>query len=435
MRVLKDSGIEWIGEIPSEWEIRKVKNAFFRKNEKAQQEDPIILSLARSGVKVRDISTGEGQIAESYYNYNPVEPFDLLINPMDLYSGANCSISKVSGVISPAYINLKAMNNCCPVFYDYYFKTQYWIMAFFAHGKGVSFDNRWTLSSETLMNYYIPMPSLDEQQRIADFLDRKCAEIDTVIEKTKATIEEYKKLKQSIITEAVTKGIRGNRTMKNSGVEWIGEIPSEWEVARLKSLFGFGKGLPITKEKLIEIGAPVISYGQIHSKINTGIDIKPDLIRYVSENYLISHQDSLVNYGDFIFADTSEDLEGCGNNVYVGNENLLFAGYHTIILFAQKKTDNSFLAYLFKTDYWRSQIRSKVSGVKLFSISKKILSETTILLPEQIEQKEIVEYLDVKCAEIDSLITTKTELLTKLEEYKKSVIYEYVTGKKETTIY
>lgn len=430
-REMKDSGVKWIGTIPTSWNIQKVKTAFYRSKEEAHIEDPVILSLARSGVKIRDISNNEGQLAESYYNYNPVVPGDLLLNPMDLYSGANCSISKVSGVISPAYINLRTRGNYCPAFYDYYFKTQYWAMALFAHGKGVSFDNRWTLSPNDLFNYYIPAPDYDEQQRIAEFLDRKCAEIDTVIEKTKTTIEEYKKLKQSVITEAVTKGIRGNRPMKDSGIEWLCDIPVEWNIKRLKTMFGFGKGLPITKENLIEAGASVISYGQIHSKINTGIDIKPDLIRFVSEDYLTTNPNSLVNLGDFIFADTSEDLDGCGNNVYVGDERQLFAGYHTITLCSYEKIDNSYLAYLFKTDCWRSQIRAKVSGVKLFSISKKILSETSVLLPEENERREIVEYLNRKCAEIDKLIEDKTHLLEEMESYKKSVIYEYVTGKKQ----
>ena len=119
-REMKNSGIPWIGEVPKDWEVRKVKNAFVRQNEKAHQENPIILSLARAGVKVRDISTNEGQMAESYYDYNPVEPYDLLINPMDLYSGANCSMSLVSGVISPAYVNLRAKGGSNPRYYDYY---------------------------------------------------------------------------------------------------------------------------------------------------------------------------------------------------------------------------------------------------------------------------------------------------------------------------
>lgn len=154
MRKMKSSGVEWIGEIPENWKAVKVKQAFVRKNEKAKQENPVILSLARTGVKVRDVSTNEGQVAESYYNYNPVSVGDLLLNPMDLYSGANCSISYVEGVISPAYVNLRSRNGYYSKFYDYYFKAQYWMMVLFAHGKGVSFDNRWTLNNETLMNFY-----------------------------------------------------------------------------------------------------------------------------------------------------------------------------------------------------------------------------------------------------------------------------------------
>lgn len=173
MRKMKDSGVKWIGSIPKNWTIQRVKHAFVRKNEKAMQDEPVVLSLARSGVKIRDISSNEGQIAESYYNYNPVEEGDLLLNPMDLYSGANCSISKVNGVISPAYINLKNKEGYNSRFYDYYFKVQYWMMAFFSHGKGVSFDNRWTLSIETLMNYPIIVLEYDEQCKRADYLDYK----------------------------------------------------------------------------------------------------------------------------------------------------------------------------------------------------------------------------------------------------------------------
>ena len=224
LRKMKDSGVEWIGEIPEEWEIGKVKQAFYRKKAKAMQENPTILTLARSGVKIRDISNNEGQLAESYYNYNPVEEGDFLLNPMDLYSGANCNVSKVSGVISPAYINLRARNGFIPQYYDYYFKVQYWAMALFAHGRGVSFDNRWTLNNETLMNYYIPIPEMYEQQAIADYLDSKVALIDNIIEKTKQSIEDYKKYKQSLITETVTKGLNPDVEMKDSGIEWIGEF-------------------------------------------------------------------------------------------------------------------------------------------------------------------------------------------------------------------
>ena len=233
-REMKDSGVEWIGEIPKNWNVQRVKNAFVRKKAEAHQENPVVLSLARAGVKVRDLSKNEGQIAESYYNYNLVEFGDLLLNPMDLYSGANCSISMVEGVISPAYINLRAKSGYSSRFYDYYFKTQYWSMAMFAHGKGVSFENRWTLGIEELFNYKIPVPLENEQDKIADFLDGQCEKINLAIEKAKVSIEEYRNLKQSFITQIVTKGINENDTMKESGIEWIGKIPASWKVTQLR---------------------------------------------------------------------------------------------------------------------------------------------------------------------------------------------------------
>lgn len=244
-REMKDSGVEWIGEIPKNWNVQRVKNAFVRKKAEAHQENPVVLSLARAGVKVRDLSKNEGQIAESYYNYNLVEFGDLLLNPMDLYSGANCSISMVEGVISPAYINLRAKSGYSSRFYDYYFKTQYWSMAMFAHGKGVSFENRWTLGIEELFNYKIPVPLENEQDKIADFLDGQCEKINLAIEKAKVSIEEYRNLKQSFITQIVTKGINENDTMKESGIEWIGKIPASWKVTQLRHCASIRSGITL----------------------------------------------------------------------------------------------------------------------------------------------------------------------------------------------
>lgn len=202
---MKYSGIKWIGEIPDNWNVRKVKQCFYISKEQAHEENPIILSLARAGVKVRDISNNEGQLAASYDNYNPVMPGDLLLNPMDLYSGANCSLSEVSGVISPAYINLRKKVELNPKFYDYYFKTQYWAMAMFAHGKGVSFDNRWTMNAETLLNYYLPFTSSDVQDKIVDLINKKTAEIDSLIEIENQQIEKLKEYVESSIYEYLKK--------------------------------------------------------------------------------------------------------------------------------------------------------------------------------------------------------------------------------------
>lgn len=217
------------------------------------------------------------------------------------------------------------------------------------------------------------------------------------------------------------------RKMKDSGIDWIGEIPEGWEARSLKSLFGFGKGLPITKENLTESGVSVISYGQIHSKTNDGVHITSDLIRFVDENYIQTNPSSLVAKYDFIFADTSEDLEGCGNCVFNNLDTTLFAGYHTIILQSNTGYNNQYFAYLFKSDIWRKQIREQVTGVKLFSISQKILKSVSVIVPPLSEQQKIAAHLDRVCAEIDS-ITAKTKAT--IEEYKKlkqAIITQAVT--------
>ena len=217
--------------------------------------------------------------------------------------------------------------------------------------------------------------------------------------------------------------------MKNSGVEWIGEIPEDWEVKPLTSLFSFGKGLPITKEDLKENGIPVLSYGQIHSKTNTGTSIQNDLLRYVDESYLVSNPQSLVQRGDFIFADTSEDLDGCGNCAYVNFDSKLFAGYHTVILKSKDCSNNQYLAYLFKTDEWRKQIRAGLVEVKLYSISRKVLKKASVILPPKSTQQRIASYLDKKCSKIEETIQNQQQVIEKLKAYKQSLITEAVTGK------
>ncbi len=217
--------------------------------------------------------------------------------------------------------------------------------------------------------------------------------------------------------------------MKNSGVEWIGEIPEGWEVKPLTSLFSFGKGLPITKEDLKGNGIPVLSYGQIHSKTNTGTNIQNDLLRYVDESYLVSNPQSLVQRGDFIFADTSEDLDGCGNCAYVNFDSKLFAGYHTVILKSKDCSNNQYLAYLFKTDEWRKQIRAGLVEVKLYSISRKVLKKASVILPPKSTQQRIASYLDKKCSKIEETIQNQQQVIEKLKAYKQSLITEAVTGK------
>lgn len=433
MRNMKDSGIEWIGKIPENWQVVRVKNIFYRKNEKAKLENPTVLSLARSGVKVRDISNNEGQLAESYYNYNPVSKGDLLLNPMDLYSGANCSISNVEGVISPAYINLRAKDNVCAKYYDYYFKTQYWSMALFAHGKGVSFDNRWTLNLETLMNYNLPFTSLEVQELIAYYLDNKVKEIDNIISKTQETIEEYKKYKQSVITEAVTKGLNPNVEMKDSGIEWIGEIPKHWQVMKMNSIC-------TTITDYVASG----SFASLNENVKY-LD-EPDyamLVRTTDVSGKNNSEKVYINRKAYEFLHNSNLF---GGEIILPNIGASVGDVYKVPKLYPRMSlapNSIMIKTKFLDDYYYYMFLSSLGKVILLNLcqstaqpkfNKTELRNIRLLVPTIKEQKNIVKYLDLKCSKIDKLITKKQNLITQLESYKKSLIYEYVTGKKEVTV-
>ena len=209
-------------------------------------------------------------------------------------------------------------------------------------------------------------------------------------------------------------------------ISWAGKIPDNWEYAPLKSQFSFGKGLSITKADLCETGEPVLSYGQIHSKDNDRTCIPNDLLRFVPKAIVDASPDSLAISGGFIFADTSEDLDGCGNCNYVDRDGI-YGGYHTVILKPQDATDNKYLAYLFQTDAWRYQLRKELTEVKLYSVSQKALKSTWVLVPPISERQAIVRYLDSKCAAIDEAIERHKKIIEKLEEHRKASAFNAVT--------
>lgn len=216
-------------------------------------------------------------------------------------------------------------------------------------------------------------------------------------------------------------------TYKDSGIEWIGEIPSHWEVRRFNYLFAFSRGLSITKQDLKDEGVPCVNYGEIHSKF--GFKVNPEIhsLKNVDTDYLTSSKKSLLNRGDFVFADTSEDIEGSGNFTCLDSDIPTFAGYHTIIARQLKNNNYSYLAYFFDSLEFRNQIRSEVSGIKVFSITQSILKNSNVLLPVVQEQTAIAAFLDRKTTEIDALIADKKRLLELYKEEKTAVINQAVT--------
>lgn len=433
MREMKNSGVEWLGKIPNHWMIRRIKNLFELRNEKNYEalEDVNLISLYtdKGVVQHSDLTETTGNKAVTADGYKIVKEDDIVVNIILCWMGA-VGRSAYNGVTSPAYDVYKPLHDTNSKYYHYLFRTSQFNGECYRYGRGIMLM-RWRTYSTEFRAISVPLPPEDEQERIVEFLDKKLDDVDRLIGNVQTQIEKLKAYKQSLITEVVTKGLDSTVPMKNSGVEWIGEIPEKWSVVPLKSKFSFGKGLPITKDDLVEEGIPVISYGQIHAKWNTGVTTHENLLRYVNESYLESNSSALVKKGDLIMADTSEDRDGCGNCAYIDIDETVFAGYHTIILNALNSENNKYFAYLFLTDNWRSQIRKAVSGVKLFSISRRILGCVSVLVPNNAE--DIVNYLDAKCTYIDRLIAIKQAKIEKLEQYKRSLIYEYVTGKKEVS--
>jgi type I restriction enzyme S subunit len=217
------------------------------------------------------------------------------------------------------------------------------------------------------------------------------------------------------------------KSMKPSGIEWMEDIPAEWNVKRLGFLFTFGKGLSITKEDLQDEGIPCVNYGEIHSKYGFEVNPAVNHLRCVSEKYLRTDKKSLLKYGDFLFADTSEDLEGSGNFTYLNSNDKAFAGYHTIILRLREEIDRRYVAYLFDSIFFRTQIRNKVWGIKVYSITQPVLKNAKIILPPPKEQQAIAAFLDAQCAKIDGIIAEMEQQIAILKQYKTSLITEAVT--------
>lgn len=214
---------------------------------------------------------------------------------------------------------------------------------------------------------------------------------------------------------------------KDSGVEWLGEIPEGWELQKFRYLFSFGRGLNITKEHLQETGIPCVNYGEIHSKYGFEVNPEKHNLKCVSDDYLFTSTRSLLQYGDFLFADTSEDISGSGNFTYLNSHEKVFAGYHTVIARPSSSSSSRYMAYLFDSIPFRSQIQMRVKGVKVFSITQAILKDAMLWIPPKEEQNRIVQFLDQKTAALDDAIAKKQRLIELLKEQKAILINRAVT--------
>ena len=396
MREMKDSGIEWVGAIPAAWGVHRIASHFQEIKEKnTANAYSNALQFKMGKIIAKPQKWDEDETNEAYSAYTVVHPNTIMINGLNLeFDFVTQRVARVecNGIITSAYIALSPRDDINAEYICYLLKSYDACRAFHSMGRGL----RKILSYSELKNKPIVVPPLAEQERIAAFLDAECAEIDTVLEKTRASIEEYKKLKQAVITQAVTKGIRGDRPMKDSGIEWIGEIPAEWDYTKAKNCVDIQNG----SDPKTEGSVPV--YGSGASSFKTCGEYKE------GPSVLIGRKGATLHIPHYI-------------STKFWNVDTAFNVY------AKPNFDLKFYFYCACSfDY-----RFYISQTTLPSMTQTAYENMFLPLPSNDEQRAIASYLDNRCEEIDALIWKKQECLAEIENYKKSLIYEYVTGKKE----
>lgn len=424
----KDSGIEWIGEIPDSWKLVKTGRIFRNIKEIVGEKSMLVerFALTLNGVIKRSKSDAEGLQPEQFNGYQYLRKNQLVFKLIDL---ENVNTSRVGlcefeeGMVSPAYIVL-CNNNLNNRYYYYYF-ISLWHNEIFNHlgGDGV----RSALNAKDLLAIPTFDISIKEQEAIAGYLDRKCGAIDETIEKQKSVIEKLKEYKQSIITKAVTKGLDKSAPMKDSGIEWIGQIPQHWDSIKLKfcsyirARLGW-KGLKA--EEYVEEGYPLLSaFNIVNSKLIF------ENLNFINQFRYDESPEIKLQTNDILLV---KDGAGIGKCAIVENMPIPSTANGSLaVISTNYRLVAKFLYYYFISTIFQAYIDRLKDGMGVPHLFQADLKEIQIVLPKDQEQKNIVEFLDKKCSEIDKTIEDKEKLIEKLVEYKKSLIYECVTGKRK----
>lgn len=413
MREMKDSGIEWVGAIPQDWQLSKIGSLYTQRNEKVSDKDYQPLSVTMQGILPQLATAAKTNDGD---NRKLVRVGDFAINSRSDRRGS-CGISPLDGSVSLINIILTPRTAMHPGYYNWLFHTTLFADEFYKWGHGIVAD-LWTTRWQEMKSITVPVPEYAEQERIAAFLDAECAEIDAVLEKTRASIEEYKKLKQAVITQAVTKGVRGDRPMKDSGIEWIGDIPAEWDVLNLVAHTSM---LTPMRDRPENLDGP-IPWVRIEdfegkyiesSKAGLGVSMKT-----------VKEMNLKVYPVGTILCTSSCIMGKCA---IVSRE--LVSNQRFIGIIPDQTTDKTYLYYLMTSNAERMNFLS--TGALQANLSRSAFEHLKVQFPPYSEQQEIAAYLDDKCEKIDELILKKQQYLTEIENYKKSLIYEYVTGKRE----
>lgn len=408
---MKNSGIEWIGEIPDDWNLIKISSIFQCRNEKVNDTDYPPLSVSKGGVVPQMDSVAK---TDANDNRKLVLQNDFVINSRSDRK-QSCGYSTLKGSVSLINTVLYTTNYkvILPQYTDYLMKNYGFAEEFYRWGHGIVAD-LWTTRWQEMKSIVLPIPSINVQQKIADHLDKKCAAIDSMVANQQAQIEKLKEYKQSVITEAVTKGLDPSVPMKPSGVEWIGEVPNSWQIIRGKNI------LTLLNKHVLPTDNVITCFrdGEVTLRSNRreeGFTFSEKEIGYQG-----------VDVGDLIV----HGMDGFAGAIGISDSR----GKASPVLIVLNSTQNKrYLMFYLRSIAYRDIFLALSTGIRVRSCDLRWnkLSVLPFLVPSLKEQDEIVAYIDHKLREIDKLISVKQQKIEKLNEYKKSLIYEYVTGKKE----
>ena len=403
--------IPYVDYLPSHWSIVPNRYLFRYDGMKVGQNFSKyqLLSLTKEGVKEKDINAGGGKVPDSYDNYQTVKKGQMIFCLFDLDCSAVFSgLSSYDGMITSAYDVFTPTDLIDGRYADYWFKYVFTNRYYMLFSKNI----RYTVSSEIFNSLKTPVPPKEEQQRIADFLDKKCSQIERLIKLQENEIEKLKEYKTSLITEKVSYGIENNVILRESGIEWLGSVPEHWEVKKLK--FAYVN----RNEKYTEGIYPYIALENIES--HSGLYVETE----TNSNYELAGS-ILAEKGDVIFGKLRPYL---AKALYIREKSYVSSEF---AVFGSDVNSTEFLKYLFLSSKFIDVINSSTYGTKMPRANIDFIKNLEVGVPSRKEQDIIVEFLNRKCCKIDELVAIKKKKIKELEEYKKSLIYECVTGKKE----
>lgn len=419
----KDSGIDWIGQIPEHWELVPNKFIFnLKKNQVGKRSSEYdLLSLTLRGIIKRDMENPEGKFPAEFDTYQEVKINDFVFCLFDVEeTPRTVGLSNYDGMITGAYTVMEPIGeNFAPFLYYYYLNADDKKQLKFLY-RGL----RNTIPKDSFFSLKTAIPPIQEQEAIANFLDEKTAKIDALVQTKEQQIEKLKELRQAKIHQAVTKGLDANAPTKDSGIEWIGEIPAHWEVRRLATLGKFSKGGGFSKADLVEEnGISAILYGDIYTKYNYIIKESVRLISNTAASNAI-----VLEFDDLLFTGSGETKEDIGKCLAFKSKTITVAG-GDVIIFKQISNSSNYLSYCLNTEGAKFEKAKSSKGEIIVHTYASKLKEISVPIPSIQEQEQIVAYLDEVTGKIDQAIAQKQEQITKLKEYKQSLINDVVTGK------